>query len=408
MKNSLKLSMLMLFLSSCELEPISGQLDVGPVNNTFERAYEKGRQCPGAFEDKDGNFIVYGSNASTQFYLFKISPEGVLLDQKTWGGADASSFILDITTTSDDFYLVTGHTADNADKNRNYYIGKLDQTTFRETGVQRGGMGFDAASSSIELPNGSYLTLGHSNSFSSEMQPQYDFYFLESFPSLDLSSRKELPMVSNDEFYDNLISTSNGDYILIGHQRISPESADGKPYITRIDSDMNFIPNWRHEVNLSSKKDRLVSGIELQDSNGFLMVGLKEGDEPNISSIGAKAIAVQLDNNANAEVFNLSSDRSAITDVLEVDDGIVFLGHKENGGDQDYWLFKTSKTDYKSIIWERFFDAGLGQDELPEKKSLVACSDGGFLIAGMSFCFDEPDCERRFYVVKTDFEGKIK
>ena len=88
--------------------------------------------------------------------------------------------------------------------------------------------------------------------------------------------------------------------------------------------------------------------------------------------------------------------------VVTSDGGYAIAGSTTSfgAGEEDFWLFKTDEFGY--VEWNRTY-GGIGSDIA---YSLVATSDGGYALAGVTYSFGGG--WRNFWLVKTDSSGNLE
>jgi len=120
----------------------------------------------------DNQYIVAGSTASfgtaggKDIWVFKLNTNGVLLWQRTFGGAnddEANS----VRQTSDEGYIVAGSTSSFGSGNRDAWILKLDGTGIPQWQKTYGGSLSDEATSIQQTSDGGYIVAGSTSSFGS-------------------------------------------------------------------------------------------------------------------------------------------------------------------------------------------------------------------------------------------------
>ena len=123
-------------------------------------------------QTSDHQYIVAGSTASSgtaggkDIWVFKLDTNGVLLWQRTFGGAkddEADS----VRQTADGGYIVAGSTSSFGNGNKDAWILKLDGTGFPTWQKTYGGSLSDEANSIRQTSDGGYIVAGSTSSFGS-------------------------------------------------------------------------------------------------------------------------------------------------------------------------------------------------------------------------------------------------
>ena len=142
-----------------------------------------GTEIDGAFEittSNDGNYFIAGDTRSTDldvtnplgggdFWIIKIAPNGNLLNQKSFGGSQFES-ARSIKNISSNRLLISGSTRSNnnnvtENKGENdAWVIIVDQNLNLQFQKTIGGSNFDFADDAIELPDGSIIMIGNTES----------------------------------------------------------------------------------------------------------------------------------------------------------------------------------------------------------------------------------------------------
>ncbi len=167
----------------------------------------------------DGGFLIAGYTQTQQdknAYLIKINASGVVLWEKTYGGAGGED-IDSIRPTADGGYVFVGSTSTNAtggSSDFDIYLVKIGSTGEVVWEKKYGGTDWDRAGGFILTPDGGYLIAGYTAS------PEFgavarDAYLLK----LDASATKEWQQLYGWEHKDGaseVIATDDGGYLLVG------------------------------------------------------------------------------------------------------------------------------------------------------------------------------------------------
>lgn len=308
-----------------------------------------------AQKTSDGGFIIAGSSSSIDgdvtgnrslnydIWVIKTDASGTIQWQKTYGGTNSDT-AASIKTTSDGGYIVTGTTfSANGDVtgykgNGDIWIIKINATGGIQWQKTLGGTKTDMAVSIEQYPDGSYILLGSTNSNDGDVtqnSEEFDYWLLKinnlgsviwqkTYSSNDLCSKDDLAC--------NLILTSDGSILISGNGNLGRGALSGimcsqEIYLLKINS--SGMLQWQKTFG---GKDTDVVSKTISTLDGGLLIG-------------------GLSNSTDGDV-------------------------KENKGDVDMWLIKT--TGDGTVSWEK----SIGGTKWDKINSLQATLDGGYIIIG--------------------------
>ncbi|MCP4634581.1 MAG: T9SS type A sorting domain-containing protein [candidate division Zixibacteria bacterium] len=197
-----------------------------------------GEQAYSVQQTTDGGYIIAGCTGSfgageNDFYIVKTDFSGDTLWTRTYGGA-SSDVAYSVQQTTDEGYIVAGHTYSFGAGESDFYLVKTD--AFGDTLWTRtsGGTSFDVAYSVRQIDNGGYIVAGFTQSFGAG---DYDFYLVKvaGVPCLTCSMdiRPDLVPCDNSVPIQWELSVTNcGGYIPV-YVEIYPtvgDCASGTPY----------------------------------------------------------------------------------------------------------------------------------------------------------------------------------
>lgn len=350
--------------------PIDDTTDDGPLGtfngellwiNTFGGSGID--QATDLVESADGNYVIVGSTYSTDgelsgiksssdsdYWVLKLSKEGVILWNKVYGGAE-DELATGITTTTDGGYVISGYSrSDNCYPDSNggfhdYWILKIDANGNEVWCQNFGYPGSDQASAVIETKEGEIFTTGY-----------FD--------------------VSASEGEGNENRGSNGNLHGVGEY-----------WGIKMDAQGDFF--WKRYFG-GSNNDRSFDVIQTADS-GFIMIGSSESSDFDITdSKGSYDFwAVKVSANGDkewAKSYGGSEIDVAYGITSAADGNYLIVGDSrsldqdisQNNGNADMWLVKISPNG--TLLWEKNFGGG----QFDSAKGITSISDGNFLITGSS------------------------
>jgi hypothetical protein len=120
----------------------------------------------------DGGYAIagytYSFDPSLQAYLVKTDSTGYMQWNRTYGGANIE-YAHSLVQTMDGGYAIAGTTS-YLDPNGQAYLVKTDSTGNMQWNKTYGGIFGDHARSLVQMLDGSYAFVGHTNSFSASWQ----------------------------------------------------------------------------------------------------------------------------------------------------------------------------------------------------------------------------------------------
>ncbi len=301
-------------------------------------------------------------NTGIDYWVVKIDGNGSLVWDKTFGGT-GGNFLSSMVSTSDGGVLLGGYSNSDQSGNKSapnqvksgsgtegedYWVVKIDGNGNKVWDKTFGGSDSDNLSSMIATSDGGFLLGGSSTS--------------------GQNGNKSAPKLSNGR---------NTDY-----------------WVVKIDGSGNKV--WDKTFG-GTDINELSSMITTSDG-GFLLGGSSSsGNDGNKSAPNRGTVinddywVVKIDGNGNKvwdQTFG-GTGFDALSSMTATSDGGFLLGgysrSSQNGnkstpnkGSADYWIVKVDRSG--NIVWDQTF-GGTGFDGL---HSMIAISDGGFLLGGYS------------------------
>ncbi|MBL0062017.1 MAG: T9SS type A sorting domain-containing protein [bacterium] len=148
---------------------------------------------------------------------------------------------------------------------------------------------------------------------------------------------------------------------------------------------------WTRYYN--SGESEICFGIDETTDNGLILAGYA------LLDTGATAVLIKTGPNGSPFWSRTFGDNEQAYCVLQTADGSYLVGGSSTNeeGNSSTWLMKASSTG--DSVWSRTFGGISGED----CRSIVATSDGGYLLAGNTTSFGEGDNDA--WIVKTDANG---
>ncbi len=322
----------------------------------------EGSYAPSIINTSDGGIVIAGTSSSPasgdksenskggqDYWVVRLNANRQKVWDKTIGGS-GDDFASSIIATSDGGFIIAGTSLSPAsgDKSENriggmdYWVIKLNANGQKIWDKTIGGDYIDILSSLCNTPDGGVVIAGWTSSSaygdkSENSKGWYDYWIVK----LNANGQKVWDRTiggSESDYPTSVIATADGGFVIAGYSN-SPASGD-KSENSKGDSDY-----WIVKLNANGQKiwDKTIGGS-----------GLDKTPSVVASSDGGFIIA-------GTTLSPVSGDKS-----------------ENNKGEEDYWIVKLNANGQK--IWDKTI-GGSGQDI---SESIIATSDGGFVIAGSS------------------------
>ena len=314
------------------------------------------------------NADVTGNIGSTDIFIVKQNPAGVILWKKNLGGANLDE-VQSIKNTIDHGFILVGFTMSNdSDVTGNHggydaWVIKLDSIGTRVWQKCLGGSAWDFGRSVQPTRDGGYIIAGETGSIDGDVTGSHgnnDFWVVKLNSAGALLWQKTLGGSLNEEAY-SIIETNDHGYFVAGNS----ESSDGD--ITGTNGGYDF---W----------------VAKLDSTGHLQ--------------WQKTVGGTHDEYAH-EAIQTSDGGYLIAGETNSNDGDVSGNH----GQRDEWLVKLDSTGL--LLWQKTFGSSLNDIAM----SLTKTADGNLLMAGSSAGRDADvhgnHANEDFWVKKITENGRI-
>ena len=315
-------------------------------------------------QTKDGGFAVLGYSKSSDsnvsenagskdFWLLKISSEGNLLWEKTFGfsGADYGTALLE---TNSGGFLITGvldvSSSDgqgNAKSNKvkhaggDYWAIKTDNMGALEWSRFFGGSFTEIPASIIETVQGNFIIAGSSDSSDfniSENKGAYDFWITKISPAGDLLLEKNFGGSGIDQARA-ITATNDGNFIVVGDTRsadidVALNNGAADVWIVKFSSEGILI--WEKTIGGSSFD--VARAIYKTQDNGFLIAGSSRSLDNGFENKGQNdALILKVDASGNLlwQKTIGGSEVDFLYDVVELNNKAIIAGGESSSSDKD-------------------------------------------------------------------------
>ena len=315
-------------------------------------------------QTKDGGFAVLGYSKSSDsnvsenagskdFWLLKISSEGNLLWEKTFGfsGADYGTALLE---TNSGGFLITGvldvSSSDgqgNAKSNKvkhaggDYWAIKTDNMGALEWSRFFGGSFTEIPASIIETVQGNFIIAGSSDSSDfniSENKGAYDFWITKISPAGDLLLEKNFGGSGIDQARA-ITATNDGNFIVVGDTRsadidVALNNGAADVWIVKFSSEGILI--WEKTIGGSSFD--VARAIYKTQDNGFLIAGSSRSLDNGLENKGQNdALILKVDASGNLlwQKTIGGSEVDFLYDVVELNNKAIIAVGESSSSDKD-------------------------------------------------------------------------
>lgn len=328
----------------------------------------------------DGGFAIFGysksadfdvaNNAGAQdFWLLKITADGTITWEKSFGfiGADTGTTLLQ---TSDNGFLITGVldvTASNGEGNAktaqkhaggDVWAIKTDSSGNLEWSRYFGGSFTDTPFGVVETADNSYIIAASSDSNDFNISNNlgtYDFWILKISSDGTLIWEKNFGGSEIDE-PRGITTTNDGNFIIVGDTRSSDKDVSfnngaADLWMIKISTDGNLI--W--EKTFGGTSFDVARSISKTQDNGFLIAGYSRSTDNDFTNFGqndAWLLKVDASGNKIWQKFFGGSENDFLFDAIEINNtSIIAVGESssadqdisENKGFSDALIIKTEK-----------------------------------------------------------------
>src|SRR3990167_602628 len=342
----------------------------------------------------DGGYIVAGGTESfgagkEDFLILKLTPDGAVEWQKTYGGADEDRAYF-IQQTGDEGYIVVGKTESFGAGDEDVWVLKLRPDGSVEWQKTYGGTNRDTAFSIQQTSDRGYIVAGGA-AFSSE--GRNDAWVLK----LRYDGTVEWQKTYGGTGSDDVISIQQTDdgYIVAG---LTKSFGDEKNAALVLKLGTDGTMEWQKAYGGISKNVAL--SIRQTRDGGFVAAGMT-------TSLGAGLMAawvLKLGPDGTTEwqkAYGGAGTDTAVSIRQTSDDEYIVVGvtTSSGAGNEDVWVLKL-RTD-GTVEWQKTY-GGINRDIAA---SIQQAADGGYIAAGQTKSFGAGD--KDIWVLKLRPDGSI-
>ncbi|MGZ3898870.1 MAG: T9SS type A sorting domain-containing protein [Bacteroidia bacterium] len=276
----------------------------------------------------------------------------------------------DILPTSDGGYILTGYVNTSSLTDCNLYVMKTDNMGNLLWEKSFGGNKPEYSYNILSTSDGNYFIIGYSFSFNAG---DMDVYLIKIDPSGNLLWQKTFGGSGNEEGHE-IIQTGDGNYAIVGTTNSNTTSQD----IFLMKIDLAGTQSWIKYYGGSGKE--YGNSIKLCSDGGYIITG-------QTFSSGPKGLAYLIRTDSNGDTlwtkrYGASLDNEGVAIVANSDGSFTYVERDSSStSDVDIRVIKTDASGNK--LWDKLYGSTL--KDTP--KSICNTSDGGYLVGGMSRSF---------------------
>jgi hypothetical protein len=347
--------------------------------------------------------------------------------KKTYGGSSEDE-AHSIQQTSDDGFIVVGHTASkNGDITENkgpfdVWVLKLDMDGNLEWQKTYGGSGHDRAYFIQETSNGGYIVAGSTRSNDGDItvnKGEYDVWILKISVDGSLEWQKTFGGSSFDGAH-SIQETIDGGYIISALTRSSDgdvTSINGNVDLWVIKIDINGNMEWQKTYGGSGSENN--SSLQETSDGGYIVVATTNSIDGDITENKGKYDAWVLKLNFEGRIEWQKTyggiENDALVSIDQASDGSYIVAGRtssnfddvtKNKGGVDVWVLKIRIDG--TIEWQKTY----GGSEWDGASSIQVTRDGGYIVTYETFSNDRDGTENKeqidAWVLKLRFDGSIE
>lgn len=337
----------------------------------------------------DGGYALTGrSGSNSDIYIIKTDINGDTIWTRTYGGA-GFDFGYSIKQTLDSGFIVTGYTTSFGAGGYDLILLKTDINGDLIWCKTYGGTLADEGTAVQQTPDGGYIIIGDTRSFSSGIG---DIWLIKTDANGDSLWTKTYGG-TNDEIGRWVEQTTDGGFILAGYTKSFGAGTGGTGDYYLIKTDANGETLW--SKSYGGTQDDWPWQVHQTSDGGYIIVG--EATSFGVGNGDVNLIKTDVGGNISWTKTYGSITIDVGQSVQQMpDNGFIIGGYTSNNG-YDAYLIRTD--DLGDTLWTRTY-GGTNQDAV---FCVQRTSDGGFLFGGETQSYGAGSLD--VYLIKTDSNG---
>lgn len=297
-----------------------------------------------------------------------------------------------VQQTSDGGYIMAGSTSSFGAGGDDVWIVKLDRDGTVQWQKAFGGSSFDEARSIQQTEDGGYIVAGETLSFG---EGDSDAWILKLDSSGDLTWQKRYGGIGKDTA-NSIVQTSDGGYILAGETSSFGAGGDDV-WIVKLDK--NGAIQW--QKTFGGDLADSAHSIRQTSDGGYIIAGVTW----SFGAGSGDAMVMKLDRSGNI-TWQRTIGGSAYDEINSIqnasDGGYIAAGMTKSfgAGNGDFWVIKFSGDG--AVAWQKTYGGGLDD----WANSIQQTSDGGYIVAGVTFSFGVGNGD--FWILKLSADGAVQ
>ena len=373
-------------------------------NTEWEKTYGgAGDDCAYSIQETtDGGYIVTGKTNSFgagdyDFWVLKLDRDGELAWQRTYGGTKVD-YASAIQQTSNGGYILAGYTESFEARGGDFWVLRLSPNGDLEWQKSYGGAGLDSASSVKQTSDGGYIVAGKTNSFGAGGD---DFWVLKLDPRGLIGS--ECPLIRSSSAVSAATGVASVDTEISGNTTVvTPGVTTAIPSNSSLSIELqcSAISNCYWVRSYAGGNRDIASSVQQTFDGGYIVAG-----KTNSFGAGGDDFWLLKLDSAGAIKWQKSygggADDSANSIQQTSDDGYIVAGWTTSfgAGGSDFWVLKLDPEG--NIQWQKTYGGGAADYAY----SVQQTSDGGYIVAGIGSFGTRGD---DFWVLKLDPSGNVQ